>query len=548
MPVIESEIDVAGDAFAQNRSYMTEYLAKVRQVEHKQLETELAYRPRAQNKGKLLPRERLARLLDAGAPFVELCSIAGYGMFDDRDGSTSGGKLIAGIGFVSGRRCVVIVWNFAIAGGTIDSVNVKKMHRLQRVAREMKLPIVSLHESGGGNLAKSSAMMDPWGASLFTEGGSIYAEQARLSASGIPQVTVSHGNATAGGAYQVALSDYIVLVRGKSQLFLAGPPLLEAGTGEIATYEELGGAEMHATMSGTGEHLAEDDADAIRIAREIVAQLPEDPKLPHRDIPIEPPRYDPEELIGVYPEDRRQPVRAQEIIARIVDGSTFDEYGETIDPGTVCGVARLGGKQVGILSNNGPITPAGANKASQFIELCDQKNTPMLFLQNTTGFLVGTTVEQAGQVKHSAKLIQHVANAKGPKITILVGNSYGAGNYAMASRALDPAFVFSWPTARQALMGGPQAAKVMQIVTKAKWARKGIEPDEKMQAQLEGQTQMIQMGLETISESMFCSARLMDDGIIDPRDTRRLLSFLLDCCLEAEERRPQRTSYGIQRF
>lgn len=548
MQPIESAIDIHSEAFAKNRAYMEGYVAKVRKVEQNQLATELGYKSRARDKGKLLPRERLARLLDPGAPFLELCSIAGYGMFDDSDGSTSGGKLIAGIGFVSGRRCLVIVWNFAIAGGTIDSVNVKKMLRLQRVAFEARLPVVSLHESGGGNLAKSSAMMDPWGAALFTEGGTIYGQQAELSAAGIPQITVSHGNATAGGAYQVALSDYIILVRGKTQLFLAGPPLLKAGTGEVATYEELGGAEMHATTSGTGEYLAENDADALRVARELVAQLPADPQLPHAARTVEPPRYDPDELIGVYPEDRRQPVRAQEIIARLVDGSRFDEHAAVIDPGTVCGTAQIGGKQVGIISNNGPITPAGANKAAQFIELCDLKRTPLVFLQNTTGFLVGTAVEQAGQVKHSAKLIQHVANAKGPKVTILVGNSYGAGNYAMASRALKPAFVMSWPSARQALMGGPQAAKVMEIVTEAKWARKGIEPDDEMRQKLQGQGQMIQMGLETISESMFCSARLMDDGIIDPRDTRRVLSFLLDTCLEAEHRRPQPTSYGIQRL
>ena len=326
MQPIESAIDIHSEAFAKNRAYMEGYVAKVRKVEQNQLATELGYKSRARDKGKLLPRERLARLLDPGAPFLELCSIAGYGMFDDSDGSTSGGKLIAGIGFVSGRRCLVIVWNFAIAGGTIDSVNVKKMLRLQRVAFEARLPVVSLHESGGGNLAKSSAMMDPWGAALFTEGGTIYGQQAELSAAGIPQITVSHGNATAGGAYQVALSDYIILVRGKTQLFLAGPPLLKAGTGEVATYEELGGAEMHATTSGTGEYLAENDADALRVARELVAQLPADPQLPHAARTVEPPRYDPDELIGVYPEDRRQPVRAQEIIARLVDGSRFDEH------------------------------------------------------------------------------------------------------------------------------------------------------------------------------------------------------------------------------
>jgi geranyl-CoA carboxylase beta subunit len=443
---------------------------------------------------------------------------------------------------------LVIVWNFAISGGTIDSVNVKKMLRLQEIAFATRLPLVSLHESGGGNLAKTSAMSDPWAAQLFVEGGRIYGQQAKLSAAGIVQVTVSHGNATAGGAYQVALSDYIVLVRGKTQLFLAGPPLLKAGTGEDASAEELGGAEMHATVSGTGEYLAENDADALRIARGIVAQLPRDPRLPHRDAVIEPPRHHPDELIGLFPEDRKKPVWAQDIIARIVDGSRFDEIEPSLDAATVCGTALIGGKQVGIISNNGPITPAGANKAAHFIQLCDQKLTPLVFLQNTTGFLIGTDVERRGQVKHSAKLIQHVANAKGPKLTVLVGNSYGAGNYAMASRALEPDFVVSWPSARQALMGGAQAGKVMQIVTENKWKRDGIEPDDKSRMKMTGMAQMIQAGLEVISESMFCSARLMDDGIIDPRDTRRVLSFLLDTCLEAPARDVQPSSYGVQRL
>ncbi len=548
MQVLESRIDTSGEEFQANKAYMEAYVKKVRTVEQKQLQTEMAFKTRAREKGKLLPRERLALLLDPGTPFVELCSIAGYAMFDDSDGRLSGGSLITGIGYIAKRRCLVIVWNFAIKGGTIDSVNVKKMLRAQEVAFRTKLPVVSLHESGGGNLANTSAAMDPWAALLFVEGGKIYGQQAELSAAGIPQVTISHGNATAGGAYQVALSDYIVLVRKQTQLFLAGPPLLKAGTGEEATAEELGGAEMHATVSGTGEYLAEDDADALRVAREIVAQLPPDPALPHQGQPIEPPLYDPDELIGLFPEDRRKPVVAQEIIARIVDGSRFDAFNPSLDAGTVCGVAKIGGKQVGILSNNGPITPAGATKAAQFIQLCDQKLTPLVFLQNTTGFLVGTQVERGGQVKHSAKLIQQVANAKSPKVTILVGNAYGAGNYAMASRALKPDFVMSWPSARQALMGGPQAGQVMKIVTERKWVRKGIEPDDKMRAKLMGQAQMIEMGLEMISESMFCSARLMDDGIIDPRDTRRILSFLLDTSLEARVRKLQPLSYGVQRL
>ncbi len=545
--ILESHVDPSSAEFRANAAYMSAYVAKVRGAENNQVETERAHGPRARAKGKLLPRERLARLLDRGAPFFEVASLAGYGMFDDSDGRFSGGKLIAGIGHIAGRRCLAVVWNYAIKGGTIDSVNVQKMLRLQEIAFRAKLPIVSLHESGGGNLDKSAAA-DPWAARLFVEAGRIYGQQARMSAAGIPQITVSHGNATAGGAYQVALSDVIVLVRGQTQLFLAGPPLLKAGTGEDADAETLGGAEMHASISGTGEYLAENDADAIRIAREVVASLPRDPDLADVKRDVEPPRYSPDELVGIYPEDRRRPVRIQEVLARVVDGSKFDEFRPVMDSATVCGMAAIGGTLVGVIGNNGPITPAGANKASQFIELCELTSVPLVFLQNTTGFLVGTTVEQAGQVKHSAKLVQHVANFRGPKLTVLVGNSYGAGNYAMASRALDPDFVVAWPSARQALMGGAQAAKVMQLVAEQKWAREGIEPDEKTRMGAAQQFQMIEFGLEMLSESMFCSARLMDDGIIDPRDTRRVLSYLLDVCLEGRRRTPVGSSHGIQRF
>jgi geranyl-CoA carboxylase beta subunit len=544
--VFQSEFEVLGAEFKSNSEAMIESLGKVREVAQKQAATEREHMPVARKKGKLLPRERLALLLDPGSPFVEIGSIAGFGMYDDSDGSFSGGSLIAGIGYVSGRRVIAVVWNFAIKGGTINAVNVRKMLRIQEIAFNTRLPIVSCHESGGGNLSSTSQASDPWTPALFTDGGRIYCQQAELSARGIPQITVAHGNATAGGAYAVALSDYIILVRGQTQLFLAGPPLLKAGTGEDATAEELGGAEMHATQSGTGEYLAEDDADGIRIAREIVARLPVDPNVQRG--PIEPPAYDPAELIGIYPSDRRKSIRMQEIIARIVDGSRFDEFEPEIDNATVCVHASLYGRRVGILSNNGPITPDGARKAGQFIQLCDQAYTPLIFLQNTTGFLVGTDVERRGQVKHSAKLIQAVANARMPKLTILVGNAYGAGNYAMSSRALKPQFVFAWPSARQALMGGAQAAKVMRIVNEGKWARMGVTPTADQIASQDQMGQMIEFGLDMISEAMSCSARLMDDGIIDPRDTRSVLGFLLDTVMEARERTPMTTSHGIQRL
>ena len=548
MPILESEIDTNSEQYAESSKYMLDYIKKIRKVGDNQLKTEENYRQRAEEKGKLLPRERLSLLLDPGAPFVEIGAIAGLGMYGDNNGDTAGGNLIAGIGYISGRRCMVVVWNFAIKGGTIGGVTVKKMLRIQKIVFEQKLPFVSLHESGGGNLEGDGGMSDPWAPYMFIEGGMIYCQQAEMTARGIPQITVAHGNATAGGAYQVALSDYIVLVKEKTQLFLAGPPLLKAATGEVASHEDLGGAEMHATISGTGEYLAEDDADGIRIAREIVAQLPKDPKLEHQSDTFEEPLFSEEELIGIVPTDKKIPYRVHEIIARIADGSSFFEFNPDVDSHTICGHITICGKRCGVIGNNGPITPKGALKASQFIQLCDLSFIPMLFLHNTTGFLVGLDVEQAGQVKHGAKMIQAVANMRGPKISIIVGNSYGAGNYAMASAALKPDFVFSWPVARQCVMGGAQAATVMQIVTEAKFAKKGIEIDEKTKQSMEMKKKMVEMGLEMVSESMFCSSRLMDDGIIDPRDTRKLISFLLDTCLESRERKVQEMSFGVPRF
>ncbi|MDD9964643.1 MAG: acyl-CoA carboxylase subunit beta [Myxococcales bacterium] len=531
--------------FGDNAASMQTYIDRIRAVERRLVATERAHESRARKRGKLLPRERLARLLDPGAPFVELCPMAGYQMYGDESGESAGGNLIAGIGFVERRRCLCIVWNYAIKGGTVSAVTVKKMLRLQEIALDNRLPVVSLSESGGGDLGGGGAG-DPWGANVFLEGGTCYANQARLSAAGIPQVVVAHGNATAGGAYHVALSDYIVLVRGQTQLFLAGPPLLKAATGAEASAEALGGAEMHARVSGTGEYLVEDDADGIRVARAIVGQLP----LPARVVPsapAEPPEHDPEELIGIVPADPKVSYDVREVVARLADRSVLLEFGAAIDAGTVCGHGHLGGHRVGFVGNNGPITPAGAKKATQFLQLCDQSMTPVIFLQNTTGFLVGVEAEEQGQVKHGSKMIQAVANMRTTKISLVLGNSYGAGNYAMASRALSPHFIFSWPTARTAVMGGAQAAKVMQIVAEGKLARSGVTLDDGVRAQLDGQARAIEAGLETISEAMYCSARLFDDGIIDPRDSRDLLCFLLDTRREAEGRTTMPNTFGVQR-
>jgi geranyl-CoA carboxylase beta subunit len=545
---INSNLDVDGAEFATNRQFMEAYIARIREVENNIRKSEERYRERATKRGKLLPRERLAHLLDPGAPFLELSSIAGYRMDGDTDGSTAGGNIVVGVGYVAGRRVLVLVWNYAIRGGTISTVTTRKNLRMQEIAFALRLPVVSLSESGGGNLA-GGGDEDPWGVQGFLDGGRVYCQQAELSAAGIPQITVAHGNATAGGAYQVALSDYVILVRNQTHLFLAGPPLLKAATGEEADHETLGGAEMHATVSQTGEYLAENDADGIRIARTVVDQLPPDAgRQLVRDNEPEAPRYPAAELRGIVSEDKRIPYDMREVIARVVDGSRFLEFEPDIDDHTLCGHAYIDGWRVGVITNNGPITPNGAKKASQFLQLCDQSDTPMVFLQNTTGFLVGLEAEVGGQVKHGSKMIQAVANFRPPKLTIIVGNSYGAGNYAMCSRSLRPAFVFSWPTARQAVMGGAQAAKVMTIVAEDRARSQGTELSVEQREGLEAQSARIIDTMEFDSEAMHCSSRMMDDGIIDPADTRQVLAFCLNTILETPHRGTQGNTFGVARL
>ncbi len=549
MNAIQTSIDTNSEEYAANVEFMTEYVGKVRHIENQIRLGEEKYRERAIKKGKLLPRERLAHLLDPGAPFLELNSFAGYMMQGDTDGTTAGGSLIMGIGFVKGRRVLVMVWNYAIKGGTINGATNRKHARLQELAFRLRLPTISLSESGGGNLAGGGGPPDPWGAYGFIAGGRIYCQQAELSAAGIPQICVAHGNATAGGAYHVALSDYIVLVREQTHLFLAGPPLLKAATGEDADHEELGGAEMHATLAGTGEYLAEDDADGIRVARDIVDQLPPPAiRQLERDKAPREPLYDKQELMGIVASDKRIPYDMKEVIARITDGSEFLEFKPDFGSDTVCGHCYIDGWRMGIITNNGPITPQGAIKSAQFLMLCDQSNTPMLFLHNTTGFLVGLEAEQGGQVKHGSKMIQAVANFRPPKLTIVVGNSYGAGNYAMCSHSLKPEFCFSWPTARTAVMGGAQAAGVMTIITEDRYRNMGQEMPEEVTQGLAEQSERIIGAMEVSSEAIYTSARMLDDGLIDPRDTRHVISFCLTSVKETPYRDTQPNSFGVLRL
>ncbi|MET1080773.1 MAG: geranyl-CoA carboxylase subunit beta [Pseudomonas sp.] len=538
MPLIETTLDRHSADYASNRAAMLATLATFRDAEQKVLDKAQEAKAKFDKRGQLLPRERLNLLLDAGAPFLELASLAGYKLHDDKDGTQAGGGIIAGIGYVAGVRCLVLANNSAIKGGTISPSGLKKSLRLQQIAVENKLPVITLAESGGANLN--------YAADIFVEGARGFANQARMSAMGLPQITVVHGSSTAGGAYQPGLSDYVVVVRGKAKLFLAGPPLLKAATGEVATDEELGGAEMHAQVAGTAEYLAENDADGVRIAREIVAMLPWNARLPARPPKhYEEPLYPTEELLGLIPADAKKPYDVREIIARIADGSQFLDFKAEFDTQTVCGHLQIEGQPCGFIGNNGPITPKGAVKAAQFIQLCDQSNTPILFFHNTTGFMVGTDSEQNGVIKHGAKLIQAVANCRVPKLTVVVGGSYGAGNYAMCGRGLDPRFIFAWPNSRTAVMGGAQAGKVLRIVTEDKHRKEGKDADPKMLDMLETVTAQ---KLDSQSTALYGTASLWDDGLIDPRDTRTLLGFLLDLCAEAALRPLSANTFGVARL
>jgi geranyl-CoA carboxylase beta subunit len=538
MPLIESIIDIHGDDFAANREAMLAAVAAFRAIEQGCLAQAAKAKAKFEKRGQLLPRERLNLLLDPGAPFLELASLAGYRLHDDADGSQAGGGLIAGIGRVAGVRCLISAHNSAIRGGTISPTGLKKTLRLQQIAMENKLPIVALTESGGANLN--------YAAEVFVEGARSFANQARMSAMGLPQITVVHGSSTAGGAYQPGLSDYVVVVRGKARMFLAGPPLLRAATGEIASEEQLGGAEMHARISGSAEYLAEDDADGLRIARAILAMLPWNAQLPPRPpITFREPLYSVEELLGLVPADPKHPYDVHEIIARIADGSEFLDFKHEYDAQTVCGHLQIHGRACGLIGNNGPITPQGAAKAAQFIQLCQQASVPIVFLHNTTGFMVGTEAEQQGVIKHGSKMLQAVANATVPKLSIVIGGSYGAGNYAMCGRGLDPRFIFAWPNSRTAVMGGAQAGRVLRIVSEDKHAREGRVADPAMLDRLEQATAQT---LDSQSTALYGSASLWDDGLIDPRDTRNLLGLLLDICAEAAVRPLAPNTFGVARF
>ena len=525
------------------REAMLGRLTQLRALEERSTSASSRSRSVFDQRGQLLPRERVALLLDPGTAYLPLCSLAGF-MQDGKDASASvpGGGVIAGIGFVCGVRCMVVASDSGIDAGAIQAMGLDKMLRVQEISLENKLPFLHLVESAGANLMK-------YRVEAFVHGGALFRNLARLSAAGIPVITVQHGSGTAGGAYMPGLSDVVVMVRKRSRAFLAGPPLLMAATGEVATEEELGGAEMHTSVSGLGEYLAEDDRQALGIARDVVARLSSRARLssdPARDDShCEPPQFDADELLTLMPASLREPVDMREVVARLVDGSDLLEFKPLYGAATVCAQGAIEGHAVGLIANNGPIDVAGANKATHFIQWMCQLGHPIVYLQNTTGYMVGKESEQAGMIKHGSKMIQAVTNATVPQITIQCGASFGAGNYGMCGRGYAPRFLFTWPNARTAVMGAEQAARTMQIVTDAALARKGITADT---ARSKTQFEQIVSVFEAQADAFYTSGLLLDDGVIDPRDTRCVLSFCLETIAEAGARELRRMQFGVARM
>jgi geranyl-CoA carboxylase beta subunit len=517
------------------RAAMLERIAGLRALEQRAADTSAKSRPVFDRRGQLLPRERVALLLDPGAPYLPLASLAGW-LQDtpDADRSVPGGGVIAGIGVVSGVRCMIVASDSGIDAGAIQAMGLDKILRVQEIALQNKLPFVHLVESAGANLMR-------YRVEGFVHGGALFRNLARLSAAGIPVITVQHGSGTAGGAYMPGLSDVVIMVRGRSRAFLAGPPLLKAATGEVATEEELGGAEMHSSVSGLGEHLAEDDRHALGLAREVVAHIGWTAAEPHD---FAPPRFDAAEMLTLMPVDLRQPVDMREVIARLVDDSDLLEFKPLYGPQTLCVNARIEGREIGLVSNNGPIDVAGANKATHFIQRCCQLGHAIVYLQNTTGYMVGRDAEQGGMIKHGSKMIQAVTSATVPQFTIQCGASFGAGNYGMCGRGYAPRFLFSWPLAKTAVLGGEQAAQTMRIVAEAAAARKGIAADS---AALDAQSAKIVEVFERQADAFYTSGLLLDDGVIDPRDTRAVLALCLQICDEGERRELRPMQFGVAR-
>ncbi|MGH8799150.1 MAG: carboxyl transferase domain-containing protein [Casimicrobiaceae bacterium] len=535
MPVIETRLDPRDGVFVANRraleALVADLKAQVRAVEQGGGE---ASRSRHTGRGKLLPRDRVRTLLDPGSPFLELSQLAAHGMYDD---NIAAAGIITGIGRVSGRECVVVCNDATVKGGTYYPMTVKKHLRAQDIARENRLPCIYLVDSGGANLPNQTEVFPD-----RDHFGRIFFNQATMSAEGIPQIAVVMGSCTAGGAYVPAMSDESIIVREQGTIFLGGPPLVKAATGEVVSAEELGGADVHTRISGVADHFAQNDAHALAIARRIVANLNRAKPAPADVVPPREPLYAADELYGVINADVKKPYDVHEVIARLVDGSEFDEFKARYGTTLVTGFARLSGYAVGIVASNGVLYSESAKKGAHFIELCSQRGTPLVFLQNITGFMVGQKYEAGGIASDGAKMVTAVSCTGVPKFTVIIGGSYGAGNYGMCGRAFDPRFLWMWPNARISVMGGEQAATVLATIRRDAIEAKGgawsAEDEAAFKAPLREQ-------YEREGHPYYASARLWDDGVIDPADTRRVLGLAISAALN----RPiEATRFGVFRM
>ncbi|PRX45993.1 acetyl-CoA carboxylase carboxyltransferase component [Prauserella shujinwangii] len=535
MSTLKSTLDTTGPEYAAYREAM---LAKLDELEAEHAKAVAGggekYTARHRERGKLLVRERIELLLDEDAPFLELSPLAGWGS-DFRVGAS----VVTGIGVVSGVECMIIGNDPTVRGGASNPWTTRKIFRAADIALENRLPVINLVESGGADL--------PTQKEIFIPGGRLFRDLTRLSAAGIPTVALVFGNSTAGGAYVPGMSDYVVMIEERSKVFLGGPPLVKMATGEESDDEALGGAAMHARVSGLADYLARDEPDALRLGRRIVARLNWRKHGP-APAPATEPRYDPEELLGVVPEGLKVPFDPREVLARVVDGSEFDEFKPEYGNSLVTGWARVHGYPVGVLANaRGILFSEESQKAAQFIQLANQTDTPLLFLHNTTGYMVGRDYEQGGIIKHGAMMINAVSNSKVPHLSVLIGASYGAGHYGMCGRAYDPRFLFAWPSAKSAVMGPQQLAGVLSIVARAAAESRGQPFDEAADTAMR---EAVEAQVEAESLPMFLSGRLYDDGVIDPRDTRTVLGL----CLSAIHNNPVRgaqfdgTGFGVFRM
>jgi len=535
MNQIAIKMNSRSEEFKQNKQAMQELVDDLNQLAAKiQLGGGEKAREKHLARGKLLPRQRIERLLDTGSPFLEIGQLAAYGLYDN-DVPSAG--VIAGIGQVHGVQCMIIANDATVKGGTYYPVTVKKHLRAQEIAEQNRLPCIYLVDSGGAFL--------PLQDEVFPDRdhfGRIFYNQAQMSAKGIPQIAVVMGSCTAGGAYVPAMSDETIIVRNQGTIFLGGPPLVKAATGEVVTSEDLGGGDVHTRLSGVADHLAENDLHALGIARRIVANLNWKKAVQLQLKEIESPLFDAEELYGIIPSDSRKPFDVREIIARIVDGSRFDEFKARFGTTLITGFAHLYGMPVGIIANNGILFSESAQKGAHFIELCTQRKIPLLFIQNITGFMVGRQYENEGIAKHGAKLVMAVATAKVPKITLVIGGSFGAGNYGMCGRAYSPRFMWTWPNSRISVMGGEQAASVLATLRRDAIESKG----ENWTAEQEDEFKNpIRQQYERQGHPYYASARLWDDGVIDPAQSRQVLALSLSVALNAPI---EETHFGVFRM